>query len=127
MTIKGTLFLVVGPSGVGKDTLLDGAREVLGGYTFYRFCQRYITRDAAAGGEDYLPVSETEFSAMLDQGAFFHHWDAHGLRYGVPKDVLDDLDLPLDKMDVVAATVQHVHVLGDVEMPLHKVAVVADC
>ncbi|MEC7259809.1 MAG: phosphonate metabolism protein/1,5-bisphosphokinase (PRPP-forming) PhnN [Pseudomonadota bacterium] len=92
MTIRGTLFLVVGPSGVGKDTLLDGAREVLGGYAYYRFCQRYITRDAAAGGEDYLPVSETEFAAMLEQGAFFHHWDAHGLRYGVPADVLDDLN-----------------------------------
>ncbi|MBE3639632.1 phosphonate metabolism protein/1,5-bisphosphokinase (PRPP-forming) PhnN [Mangrovicoccus algicola] len=92
MAFKGTLFLVVGPSGVGKDTLLDGAKEALGSYGFYRFCRRWITRDAEAGGEDYRPVSDAEFSRMLEAGAFFHHWEAHGLRYGLPGDIRDDLE-----------------------------------
>ncbi|WP_299842653.1 phosphonate metabolism protein/1,5-bisphosphokinase (PRPP-forming) PhnN [uncultured Paracoccus sp.] len=91
MSFKGTLFLVVGPSGVGKDTLLDGARDRLGRYEFYRFCQRYITRDPEAGGEDYVAVTTAEFEALRDGGAFFHQWQAHGLSYGLPMDLLDDL------------------------------------
>lgn len=76
MPVKGTLFLVVGPSGVGKDTLLDGAKKILAGNGFYRFCRRWITRPAEAGGEDYIPVTETEFARMVDAGEFFHHWQA---------------------------------------------------
>ncbi|WP_172327860.1 phosphonate metabolism protein/1,5-bisphosphokinase (PRPP-forming) PhnN [Mangrovicoccus sp. HB161399] len=91
MAFKGTLFLVAGPSGVGKDTLLDGARAALGGHEFYRFCRRYVTRDAAAGGEDHIPVGEAEFAAMQARGEFFHHWEAHGLRYGLPGDIRSDL------------------------------------
>ena len=91
MTLQGTLFLMVGPSGVGKDTLLEGAQDRLGEFSFFRFCRRYITRDPDAGGEDYITVSPTEFRELQEKKFFFHHWDAHGLRYGIPINVLEDL------------------------------------
>ncbi|PVB60979.1 phosphonate metabolism protein/1,5-bisphosphokinase (PRPP-forming) PhnN [Labrenzia sp. 011] len=92
MTLSGTLFLVVGPSGVGKDTLLDGAKEALRDSWFFRFCQRYITRDPDKGGEDYLAVGAETFQKLVEEKSFFHHWDAHGLRYGIPADIRSDLE-----------------------------------
>lgn len=78
------LVLVVGPSGAGKDTLLEGARKAL---PEVRFVRRVITRPAAAGGEDHDAVSESDFS----QRSFALQWAAHGLRYGIPADIADDL------------------------------------
>ena len=57
----GTFFLIVGPSGVGKDTLLDGARERLLGNRWFLFPQRIITRSADAGGEDHIPATSEDF------------------------------------------------------------------
>ncbi|MCR9140122.1 MAG: phosphonate metabolism protein/1,5-bisphosphokinase (PRPP-forming) PhnN [Alphaproteobacteria bacterium] len=89
--MPGTLFLVVGPSGVGKDTLLEGAREALEG-TWFRFPRRVITRPADAGGEDHTPATDASFEEMVSSGAFLHHWKAHGLRYGIPRDIISDLE-----------------------------------
>ncbi|WP_138469083.1 phosphonate metabolism protein/1,5-bisphosphokinase (PRPP-forming) PhnN [Poseidonocella sp. HB161398] len=91
MSLEGTLFLVVGPSGVGKDTLLEGTQEQLGEFSFFRFCRRFVTRPEDAGGEDYISVSDEAFDRLAETGALFHHWQAHGLRYGIPADVREDL------------------------------------
>lgn len=81
------LVLVVGPSGAGKDTVLGLARLALDADKRFRFVRRVITRPADAGGEDHEAVSESEFA----QRAFALQWQAHGLHYGIPADVIDDL------------------------------------
>lgn len=85
------LVLVVGPSGVGKDSVLDAARGLLRGRSDVVFPRRVVTRAPGLGGEDYIAVDEATFAAMADDGAFALHWPAHGLLYGIPASIDDDL------------------------------------
>jgi len=78
---EGCLVAVVGPSGVGKDSVMTGLRVVLPQLHLVR---RVITRAADLGGEDYDAVSDGAFEAMVEDGAFLTHWRAHGLCYGIP-------------------------------------------
>ena len=89
MASQGFLVAVVGPSGAGKDTVIDYARDVLSDNPDYAFVTRVITRPADAGGENHDAVSEAEFSRLAADGAFAVSWEAHGLHYGIPRDSLD--------------------------------------
>ena len=77
----GRLIAVVGPSGVGKDSVMDGVSAAMPRLHLVR---RVITRAPGLGGEDYDPVSVSEFESMSARGAFALHWEAHGLHYGIP-------------------------------------------
>jgi len=88
---SGTLVFVVGASGVGKDTLLDGAKHALKRHPKVRFVQRDITRPIDSGGEDHRAVSESEFLELRAAGAYALDWAANGLYYGLPASLIGDL------------------------------------
>lgn len=90
-TARGQLVLVVGPSGAGKDTLIDYARAWLRSDPDFHVVRRVITRPASVG-EDHEPVDTEEFHRRASAGAFALHWQAHGLFYGIPVAVDDQLD-----------------------------------
>ena len=89
--MPGTLFLVVGPSGAGKDTLMYGARAALAGKQDILFARRAITRPLDAGGEDHDAVTDEEFDRRHQAGEFMLDWQAHGLKYAIPATYADDL------------------------------------
>jgi guanylate kinase len=86
---KGRLALVVGPSGAGKDTLLDLARAAHKDNPHVVFARRVITRQPM--GEDHDTLDAEAFVQALQNGAFLLAWRAHGLHYGLPVSLRDDL------------------------------------
>ncbi len=90
-TPRGTLILVVGPSGAGKDSLLKAAAGRLADDGRFVFPARVITRPADAGGEAHVPASPEAFQAARERGDFALAWHAHGTDYGIPATIEDDL------------------------------------
>jgi ribose 1,5-bisphosphokinase len=111
----GLLVLVVGPSGAGKDTLMDGARRELAGRADVVFPARLITR-APHESEAFVSVSEEAFAAQHAAGRFALAWQAHGLSYGVPVLIDDALRagvtvvLNVSRMVIAAARARYARV-----------------
>ncbi|APG48300.1 phosphonate metabolism protein/1,5-bisphosphokinase (PRPP-forming) PhnN [Phaeobacter porticola] len=81
---KAPVIAVVGPSGVGKDSLMDALMQRHAGLLKQR---RVITRAPELGGEDYEAVSEVEFADLCAERSFALHWAAHGLFYAIPQQI----------------------------------------
>ncbi|MGZ8779742.1 MAG: guanylate kinase [Thermoanaerobaculia bacterium] len=86
----GTLFIVSGPSGAGKTTLINRVREQLKpiGVSLY-FSVSHTTRPARAGekeGINYYYVTDESFTAMAGRGEFLEHAHVHAHRYGTSRE-----------------------------------------
>ncbi|WP_420391554.1 thymidine phosphorylase [Acuticoccus sp.] len=81
---------MVGPSGVGKDTLIDAARAALADAPF-TFARRVVTRPREARGEDHEAMVVAQFLAAAERGEFAVTWAAHSLHYAVRWDALAPL------------------------------------
>jgi len=83
--MTGGIAYVMGPSGVGKDTLLATARVSLEGKPVL-FAHRYITR-AVRADENFISLSAAEFELRLRRDLFAMHWRAHGAAYGIGREI----------------------------------------
>lgn len=84
---RAPLILVVGPSGAGKDSLMMGAAERLAKNPRFHFARRVVTRPVQPGGEAHDSIAPEVFAALEQDGFFLLSWRAHGLAYGVPRDL----------------------------------------
>jgi len=91
--MTGRLIAVVGPSGVGKDSVMRGMADARPGLHRMR---RVITRPPDDPAEDFDAVDEVEFARRMAAGAFVLHWRAHGLSYGVPATLCESLEAGRD-------------------------------
>jgi len=80
----GMLFLVVGNSGSGKDTLI---REILKHYPTDKKQilnpKRYITR-VPSETEKNISITPEEFRKLSNEGKFALEWHIYGLDYAIP-------------------------------------------
>ena len=83
---NGRLIYLMGPSGAGKDSLIEASRARLqaGGI---EVATRVITRSAEARGEKAISVTVEEFARLRASGALALDWQANGLAYGIPAQI----------------------------------------
>lgn len=82
---KGRLFILSGPSGIGKDTVL---KELLKEHDNIRLSISSVTRQPRQGetdGEKYNFISRAEFEKMLKDDELLEHNEYCGNYYGTPK------------------------------------------
>ncbi|WP_432699304.1 ribose 1,5-bisphosphokinase [Kluyvera cryocrescens] len=79
--MMGKLLWLMGPSGSGKDSLLEVLRQQE--HSDLLVAHRYITRPASAGCENHIALSEQEFFTRAGRNLLALSWHANGLYYGV--------------------------------------------
>lgn len=87
----GWLVLVCGPSGAGKDSLLTRVQEMNRERADIVFPRRVVTR-LVSEAEDHDSTTQDEFNSALQRGSFAFWWSAHGLSYGLPSHINDEIE-----------------------------------
>lgn len=85
MRDRGCLFVLSGPSGSGKDTILS---EYLRQHPEVKFSISSVTRAMRPGeqeGEKYHFISKEEFEAMAQSGQMLEYAEYCGNYYGTPR------------------------------------------
>jgi len=86
--MSGLWVFVCGPSGSGKDSVIDAARQALVGRSDIVFARRMVTRPVQPGS-DHDPVTAPVFAELLQAGGLCWHWQAHGFCYGIASQYAD--------------------------------------
>ncbi len=86
---NGKLLYLIGPSGAGKDSLLQALPQQLPATAPVIIAQRFVTRDPGKGSENHISLNHEMFRHWDAQGCFALTWASHGCLYGIGTDVDD--------------------------------------
>jgi guanylate kinase len=87
---RGLLVVISGPSGVGKDTLIERLREL---DPRLQYSISYTTRKPRPGEKDgvsYFFVSRQKFEELVAKGFFLEHAVYNGNYYGTPAAAVEE-------------------------------------
>jgi guanylate kinase len=79
---RGLLIVISGPSGVGKDTLIQRLLERDPNLRYSVSCTTRSPRPGERDGADYSFVSREQFQELIAKGAFLEHATYNGNLYG---------------------------------------------
>ncbi|MEM8794445.1 MAG: phosphonate metabolism protein/1,5-bisphosphokinase (PRPP-forming) PhnN [Pseudomonadota bacterium] len=91
-SMRGRVILIVGPSGAGKDAVIQWLKPHLKADPNIVFVRRTITRAAGDTNEDHIATSPEAFKKAEQAGQFLATWSAHGLFYGLSADLHDAVE-----------------------------------
>jgi ribose 1,5-bisphosphokinase len=77
---------LMGPSGAGKDSLMEAARVLSPRVVLAR---RHVTRREDGGQRD-TAVTREEHARILEGGGYAFSWESHGLSYGIVREDVEE-------------------------------------
>lgn len=99
---QGLLIVLSGPSGSGKNTVCDMAKEVMPNIWESVSMTSRKPRKGEVDGKDYYFVSEEEFEKNIEEGKMLEHAKFAGNYYGTPREsVQKQLDAGKDVLLVI--------------------------
>ncbi|MHA1309476.1 MAG: phosphonate metabolism protein/1,5-bisphosphokinase (PRPP-forming) PhnN [Candidatus Helarchaeota archaeon] len=82
------LFLIVGNSGSGKDSLIKEVKKLYpNNLKELKIPIRVITRPPSPETEDFESIDEKSFLKLKNNGVFALSWHIYGLYYGIKKEI----------------------------------------
>ena len=95
--MAGRLFVISGPSGAGKGTLVNRVMGRRDGTWLSVSATTRLPREGEVDGVSYFFLSDDEFDAKIEEGDFLEWANVHGRRYGTLKSVvLEKLEQGVD-------------------------------
>jgi guanylate kinase len=85
----GLLFVVSGPSGAGKDTLVEALLERMPRLRYSISATTRPPRPGETDGKHYFFISRAEFESRLAEGKLFESRQYNGNLYGTPRDYIE--------------------------------------
>ena len=89
MSVEGKIFIVVGPSGVGKSSLVRRAVLELDQLYDVVTCTTRPMRDGESEGSPYFFLSLREFESRKSKGHFVEFAQVHNHWYGTPRSEIE--------------------------------------
>jgi len=79
------MVVISGPSGVGKDTVVDRMQDRGLPFHFVVTATTRARRSTEVEGVDYIFLPQAEFKGMLEAGEFIEHALVYGEHKGIPR------------------------------------------
>ncbi len=89
--MRGKLIVVSGPSGAGKDTLIQAALEAIPELTLIASATTREPRKGEVDGKDHVFLSREEFERWTEEDRLLEWAEYSGNLYGTPKQSVQEL------------------------------------